>query len=215
MQYNDYIMEIIEKFNKAKNDQTMVIFKNCFTSNATWEDIIKEIDFLSKTEVDGAFKDMDNNIYNNRQNSILSQSNNFGYLQGVINAPFEKKYLDNLNNLIIDIYKKILKNDNYLSKAQIFINLVGENYKTYKHRDNWDVIFLQLLGDIIINIYKKEDELSEFDSKFLLQSEKISPGDLVLIPKGSVHEIVVLTPRVSLSIGLNGKTTTSFSYEED
>ena len=48
MQYNDYIMEIIEKFNKAKNDQTMVIFKNCFTSNATWEDIIKEIDFLSK-----------------------------------------------------------------------------------------------------------------------------------------------------------------------
>ena len=215
MQYNDYIMEIIEKFNKAKNDQTMVIFKNCFTSNATWEDIIKEIDFLSKTEVDGAFKDMDNNIYNNRQNSILSQSNNFGYLQGVINAPFEKKYLDNLNNLIIDIYKKILKNDNYLSKAQIFINLVGENYKTYKHRDNWDVIFLQLLGDIIINIYKKEDELSEFDSKILLQSEKISPGDLVLIPKGSVHEIVVLTPRVSLSIGLNGKTTTSFSYEED
>ena len=208
-------MEIIEKFNKAKNDQTMVIFKNCFTSNATWEDIIKEIDFLSKTEVDGAFKDMDNNIYNNRQNSILSQSNNFGYLQGVINAPFEKKYLDNLNNLITDIYKKILKNDNYLSKAQIFINLVGENYKTYKHRDNWDVIFLQLLGDIIINIYKKEDGLSEFDSKFLLQSEKISSGDLVLMPKGCIHEIIVLTPRVSLSIGLNGKITTSFSYEED
>ena len=127
-----------------------------------------------------------------------------GFFQFLLHTPSTYNFInESLNTLSkeLEIKTDFLNGEDYA--VQMFMNLTSNDYSSSPHADNWSVIYLQLLGDVRYIIRNKNEKI--------IQDEIINPGDVVLIPKGSIHEILPLTPRVSLSFGMNYNQEETFS----
>ena len=72
-----------------------------------------------------------------------------------------------------------------LQKAHLYINVL--NTSTFgPHKDECDVWFWQVRGQTIWEIENKQRTLEE--------------GDLIFIPKGTIHEVTPLGPRAGISM---------------
>lgn len=101
--------------------------------------------------------------------------------------PIFSKQLINL--LKKETYKNTITNQAYCS----FENINGS---FGIHKDKMDVLYLQVLGNV---------EWSIFDNNNLkLQSEILTPGDLVYVPRHIYHSSNPLGPRVGFSHGIEG-----------
>lgn len=125
---------------------------------------------------------------------------------GNLNAcPLEAIYqMDNLgvavHQVYLEEYKPILEVGNQLSKeydndpvtAQTMISFRSDS-KTYgKHVDDVDVYLLQALGFLETKVWEDEEEFTY----------TMAPGDMIHIPAGLYHSTRPLSPRVSISYGI-------------
>lgn len=75
------------------------------------------------------------------------------------------------------------------------------------HNDGMDVLYLQVLGEINWSFWEPTEDVTYImqphQGKMIWQ-EKLTPGDLVWIPRGVWHHVEPLSPRVGFSFGVEG-----------
>jgi hypothetical protein len=119
---------------------------------------------------------------NNLQSKISSNFLNDFVFESVFKIEEIEKdfYFKEIFNLLNNTYNK----DNKKSDLFLFFSFVSGN-KSITHKDDYVVYVLGLYGK---TVYKVENEY------FTLEA-----GDLLIIPKNSLHKAIGLTPRICLS----------------
>lgn len=179
-----------DMLDKAKESNSIVYLPKYFNSNISWGEAIRDIEKASKTESD-----------------LFPPKVYRGYYQYMMSIPSPYQILD---SIMTTVSKEISPEvEIWPSYVQFFANLISENYKTDRHRDNWSAMFLQILGEADWDIFENVDSLTP------KESFTVKPGDLILIPRGVVHQVSVLSPRLSLNMAFPSEFVGRYSdYEE-
>jgi mannose-6-phosphate isomerase-like protein (cupin superfamily) len=194
------LLNLKQEIDKARMNNIALFYKKHLDVNLNWDFIVNEIN--------KSFKEVPKNsletfyLWNWKNHNSVSVERMF-YIQLVSKFPTGIKEVDDFATS----FGKVLfdKADyEYLNKTvQYFINLVPHNNdigivpNSPKHNDDWDVVFIQVVGESTWNIYKNEKDDTP------TQSQTIFPGDIIFIPKGVYHEIYALTPRAGISLAYN------------
>lgn len=182
------------KLLESRKKKSAIFLKKYIDVDVNWEYIIEEINLCFTYKPISEFPEE----HYWRQIGGIAQERMF-YIQLISNFPSRNEKI----NKIADDFAKLFYNEQKYPRdsLQYFINLVPYNKElgikpnANAHYDNWDVVFLQLIGKSTWNIYQNEKDTIP------IQSETVEPGDIILIPKGVIHEIYAQTPRVGCSIG--------------
>ena len=134
----------------------------------------QNIEHIKKFELDiPSWKDVIDNLNNSIKNGDLIKSNNRGFF--VSHKAYE-----------IDKVDKIRKKLN-AKGTHLYINFLFDGDAFPKHQDDVDVIFWQMIGK----------------TKWIVDKEYIlEPGDLIKIPKNTLHKVEPITARAGISFGL-------------
>lgn len=186
------IEDIKDSFVKAKQSNEIVFFKNAFPDVPSWSDFIYNLNYKynSKKTIDIYDQRFHNDVlfYNKldpisftKTNSIKDYSNNI----------IEKSY--NIYNIINEISIN-------LSYVKSIINFVGNEAKYYIHADHHDVVSWHCIGQMEWRIYKtlKQENPPPTESNEPYDSYILNPGDILFVPGGIVHQVVVTEPRASI-----------------
>lgn len=181
-----------EEIDKARENKEIVYLPNYFVSKFTWDDIINEAENASKQE---GFL-------------VPRHTDMRGYFQYIMAVPSNYKYIDD----IMQKFAKEIAPEELVwpSFIQVFSNLISENYITTKHRDNWNGLFIQVLGQVKWEVYLDKEVVEP------KQSIIVNPGDLILVPSGVLHKVTALTPRASINMAFPSEFEGFYNkYEED
>lgn len=189
-----------KQIDEARENEKALFLKNKLNININWDFIVNEINVCfkekKKTSLEGSY------LWNWKNHNSVSVEQML-YMQLVSKFPTG---IEEVDQFITEFGKLIFDNKEYYypnKTVQYFINLVPVNNdigiipNSQKHKDDWDVVFIQVVGDSTWNIYS--DQKNENPT----QSEQIKPGDVIFIPKGVYHEVYALTPRAGISVAYN------------
>jgi hypothetical protein len=186
-------MSILDQFEEVKKDKKALLLSNYFNIDFDWNDGVDVLNEASSNtsnqEIMSSFEQMGFNIKGSLGNKLVS------YFQSLFGIP--SKYSD-IDHIVNKLYNELGYTDNVPNNHQLFTNLTGSQYVTYKHKDNWGVMYLQLLGQTKWNIYTEES----LDNP--IQTFTMNKGDVVIFDKGVYHEVSAETPRMALSCSLPG-----------
>ena len=96
----------------------------------------------------------------------------------------------------------------------------GPEAKSFKiHKDAMDVLYLQVRGSVIWEMWEEIDKRLSADQPDQMFpdegnctfSEKLTPGDMIWVPRYSWHHAIPLETRVGFSFGVEGKRDASKS----
>jgi len=189
------MLDIKKQLEEAKSNKKAVFLKQYVDPKIDWNYIVEEINIGLSTK---NIEDLGDTYIWKREQDIMMKD--LFYIQLMNPFPTRNSVINNL----ADEFSKIfwLNRNNYdASSIQYFVNLVPKNKNLTKgpnspsHCDEWDVLFLQLIGSSTWNIYENQNDATP------VQSEIIIPGDIILVPKGVYHEIYAHEPRAGISIG--------------
>jgi hypothetical protein len=186
----------INKFKKdildAKQSKDIVLFKNLYPVVPIWDEFILNLnhEFNSQKTIDIDDQRFHNNvlIYNKLD-------------------PISFKKIDLTKNSSSNIFKKsyhvfnIMDNFiNNISCVKSIINFVGNESKYYIHADHHDVISWHCIGQVEWRIYKtlEQEHPPPTETSEPYESYILSPGDVLFVPGGIVHQVVVTEPRASV-----------------
>ena len=96
-----------------------------------------------------------------------------------------------------------------LFTAKAILNFIGNESEYYAHKDFNDVISCQCIGSIEYRIYENID--CEFSKpvnvdKLNYKSYFMNPGDIIYIPSGTIHQVIVKEPRATILFDFIKKT---------
>ncbi len=193
---------------KARERKELVHFKKLLDLNLTWEQYITilNIKFNFHNEVNPTHPVFSNNSeYHNITVKSLNDKKDKGFVGIFIYNKLDPMLVELKENYEIESIAKIkdfLKNvevDDYVLK--VLSNLVGPESNYYIHKDGNDVFSFQVLGKVEYRIYGTDfpqTETPSYATDLPYDSYILEPGDVVFIPKGVFHQVVVLEPRVTL-----------------
>ncbi len=113
----------------------------------------------------------------------------------------DTKLFSSAENTITAI-KNIMGRDFSFSKS--VINFLGNEQDYYIHKDDHDVISWHCIGTVEWRFYKNIDnsylEKTHVDSVDY-ESVILNPGDVIFVPAGLAHQVIIKNPRASLVLG--------------
>lgn len=129
-----------------------------------------------------------NEILENLNQTIVSKSkikvlDNLGFVF------FNAERMSSVNNLLTEI-KKITDKS---CTAHCYISLLEISNTFGRHNDTSDVFFWQVQGQTIWRV-EQGATINEY---------KLSPNDLIYIPRFVFHEVTPIGPRAGISIGID------------
>lgn len=139
---------------------------------------VKNIDYDLPSWED-VLKSFDRCIRDNKKLKILDK---LGFVF------FEAEKINHVNRLKYDIETHY----NRECSAHCYMSLLSESATFGRHNDESDVFFWQILGRS--KWYVEDQKVCEYE---------LYPNDLIYIPRGVVHEVNPLEPRVGISFGLD------------
>jgi hypothetical protein len=209
------IESIKNDFIKAKSETKEVYFKNLISKNPDWSSFVSAINnkynnpekkhvesgdkrFIVKEGVfiDGIPQTIETDIliYNKMDLqvwNVLSQGPD-DRVNGQEFIPESKEFTD--------IFTKVIGTTQWGIKS--LVNLVGNESYYSPHKDVVDVLSWHCIGTVTYKIY---DGVSSDQFEVPLNVEgrnfteyNLSPGDVIFIPKGVIHEVIVDQPRATL-----------------
>jgi len=172
-----------ELVSEALNKKEAIKFSNVFTNDYSWYNFINFINHAIKQ--------------NNPNAEKTSVKETIGYIN------FWQKLTMTLDNITNEYFPKLEEKNNFL---QSFIDhraigkfgavsFTDSEPTTGKHNDPVNVMYWNCLGSVQWNVYKESEE----------QSFILSPGDVILVPAGMLHEVISLEPRAAISFMFEAK----------
>jgi hypothetical protein len=186
-------MGIIEQ---ARNDGTYALIKSAYTSVPVWEDFLDNMNesFLTikhkEKPVDHRLISQDILVYNNLDPVVF---NSLALKDTALYSKAEPVF-----SIIQDLTGR------YHSSSKSIINFVGQEIDYWVHIDDNDVISWHCIGTVEWRFYKNIDglELDRSNKENMENAEYesvvLEPGDLLFVPKGLAHQVVIKEPRASL-----------------
>lgn len=186
---------VLDQIKSAKKNNTFLHIKNFNSDVPSWDNFINNLNYKYNNNYDNKEKKSTQFLMNeNTKTEILSQHNlmdtfsHYSYVFKDGENIFKSGYLDGCNHVA-----KILKNSLIEGNSSIHVtaitNFIKHDKKYEIHSDQTEVINWHCIGKIDWNVYDKDDRCSTLS---------IEPGDLVFIPAGIKHEVIVYEPRASL-----------------
>lgn len=211
------IEKLRENFLKSKQQIQEFYLPSFISNRVSWEEIFSAIDykynypeekfrnsgdprFILK-EVEGKIIETDILIYNKMDLQVWNVLS--GGPDNTVNGenfiPKSKEFTD--------IFKNVIDDDRWSIKA--LINLVGNESKYSPHKDVIDVLSWQCLGSVTYRIYEGKDS-DEFEVPLDITNRSykdyvLSPGDVIFLPKGVIHEVISKFPRATLIMNFDLK----------
>lgn len=187
----------IDKFKKeildAKQSNEIVLFRNILPVVPSWDEFISNLNYKFNTK-----KTID--IYDERFAGdvlIYNRLDPISFTKPTIRNP----YLLNIIDKTLDVYNLLTKiSNNNISYIKSIINFVGNESKYYIHSDNHDVISWHCIGQVEWRIYKtlEQEHPPSTETSEPYESYILNPGDVLFVPGGIVHQVVVTEPRASI-----------------
>jgi hypothetical protein len=175
-----------EEILQLHNNGEIIVIKNLFNNVLSWLDFIKLIDHVSSKEY---------NSSNIRKEPISSWNEEFYIRIADVVDPITKR---NINNIIpqldnvLDFFDDIFNEK--VNYAECYANLTSNSSIKPAHNDQWTAVAWNCVGSVEWRIYKDVN-------KDIYKSYIVSPGDVIVIPKGVLHSVVANEPRMSISLG--------------
>lgn len=134
----------------------------------------QNIEVIRKFELDTpSWKDVINNLNHSIEKGDLIKSNDRGFF--VSHRAYEIPKVD------------IVRQKLNAKGAHLYVNFLYDGNAFPKHKDEVDVVFWQIIGK----------------TKWIVDKEYIlEPGDLIKIPKNTLHEVKPLSARAGISFGI-------------
>lgn len=192
-------MNFQKLIDEARNNKDIVFLKKFLTPAMSWEQCVNCIHYNYNSD-----NNQNRHIerFINRQDG--STSNIFAYRH--LNLCIFNIVENDLN--IFQQVEPILNNFNFNKSkynSRILIDLVGNESKYNIHKDKTDGISWQQLGTMEWRVfgdvdgeYEKPLDLDKDLSYLKYKSYIFEPGDIIFIPKGVVHQVIVEEPRASI-----------------
>lgn len=192
-------MSILNLIEEAKSNRDVVFIQNYFEPFLKWEDVIAYINLEYNS-------DDINNIQDSRMLKRID-----GHETKILAYRHLNLALFDTLNKMPDLHLKIKDFaeeagfDNVSSR--MLVDIVGNESKYNIHKDKVNIISWHHLGQIEWRIYKDVEgdfgiPLDEFQdlSSHEYKSYIVNPGDILIVPRGTVHQIIVKEPRASIII---------------
>jgi hypothetical protein len=175
---------------EAKRSEQVLFFKNIMPATPSWGDFIQDLNINYNNNVifDSSDKRFNNSVLIYNKLDPISFINTFLIKINSINLINKLDGICNLANSIDVGYIKSI------------INFVGNESKYYIHADSHDVISWHCIGSVEWRIYKtlKQENPPPIESSEPYESYILNPGDILFVPSGIVHQVVVTEPRASI-----------------
>mgnify|MGYP003342863089 CR=1 FL=1 len=186
----------------ARKNKDVIHLKNVFIPCFDWNDAIYFISNYFNSDYSGNKQHSDRflNRYDGKKTNVFVWNNLDLCLYNFNDEKIFKDIYNFTNN--INILKETI-----FSRA--LINLAGHEQKYYIHKDLKDNISFQQLGKMEWRIYGNVEGADEQPlnlnndlSHLPYKSYILEPGDVLFIPKGVAHEVVVNEPRFSILLNI-------------
>jgi hypothetical protein len=180
---------------EAKDNNNYVLYKAHSPIVPEWQDLLESMDLSYQHYKDGPKED---------PRMISSNILIFNKLDPVVfNWPdFKDANLVSAAENTITAIKDIMGQD--FSFSKIIMNFVGKEQDYYIHKDDHDVISWHCIGNVEWRFYRNIDdsylEKTHADS-VEYESVILNPGDIMFVPAGLVHQVIIEKPRASLVFG--------------
>lgn len=168
----------------CKNNVWFFVFKNAVEDNPTWETFIDHINEEIHTPMDSPLH-VDKPFDERAINGVVLKSLFYmdSRLRNLDRFPVAKEIIRLLSEAL----------DEGVYPASVFVNFVGREFNVPRHFDERETIFWQCQGTTFWHVYPPESEFP--------MSVELSPGDMIYVPKGIRHEVIVDKPRAAIAFG--------------
>lgn len=178
----------------AKKNNKVLFFDKAITNVPNWNSFIDNLNYKFNSEKKYSLiedKRMVNDvlIYNKMDPCVFN----------ILTDNTESKTIIEAEN-VLNIFNKIMGFKSGCVKS--LINFVGNEAKYYIHADEHDVLSWHCIGQVEWRIYpniildKNIDPPTDVDEPY--ESYILNPGDVLYVPGGVVHQVVVDQPRASI-----------------
>jgi len=185
---------IVEKIKDAKKNNKVLFFHKAITNVPNWNSFINNLNYkFNKKKEHLIFEDKrminDVLIYNKMDPSTFN----------ILEESTESNTIIEAEN-VLKIFNEIMELESGCVKS--LINFVGNEAKYYIHADEHDVFSWHCIGQVEWRIYpniildKNIDPPTDVDEPY--ESYILNPGDVLYVPKGVVHQVIVNQPRASI-----------------
>ena len=168
---------------KTGNNASFV-FKNVVQDNPGWQHFIDHINKEIHTPMD--IPRNTHKPFNERIINGVTLKSLFYIDARVRNMEKFPKYLE-----VFQTLKNSIEKDVY--PVSVFVNFIANEYNIPKHSDKRETLFWQCIGKTFWHVYPPS---SEFPVSYTLE-----PGDILYVPKGVEHEVIIEEPRASIAFG--------------
>jgi hypothetical protein len=184
----------MDKIEQARHDKDYVLFKSHSPIVPEWQD----------------FLDSMNISYNHFKHEKLEDSRMASGAILILNKldpiVFDSLEFKNTKlhstaaNTMSDIYKIMGRS---FSFSKFAINFVSGEHGYYIHKDDHEVISWNCIGNVEYRIYKDIDDsdIDKEEANSPYESVYLNPGDIIFLPAGLAHQVVVSEPRATLIFG--------------
>jgi hypothetical protein len=186
---------VLDQIKSAKKNNTFLHIKNFNSDVPSWDNFINNLNYKYNNNYDNKEKKSSQFLINeNVKTEILSQHNlmdtfsHYSYVFKDGKNIFKSGYFDGCND-VAEILNNSLMEGNSSIHVTAITNFIKHDKKYEIHSDQTEVINWHCIGKIDWNVYDKDSKCSTLS---------IEPGDLVFIPAGMKHEVIVYEPRASL-----------------
>ena len=162
------------------------VFKNVVNENPSWQDFIDHVNKEIHTPMDKLYPVQPDKPFEERIINGVTLKSLF-YIDA---RTRDMNIFLNYNDLLKLFSSATGKN---IYPASVFINFISNEYNVPKHHDKRETLFWQCIGKTVWRVYPPS---SEFPVSYTLE-----PGDIIYIPKGVEHEVIIEEPRASIAFG--------------
>jgi hypothetical protein len=186
-------MNIIEQ---AKKDGTYVLMKSKYTAVPNWQDFLDNIN-TSFSEIKHKQEELDlrlispNILVYNKLDPVVFNSLDLAHTTLYSKA-----------EPVLSMVQEMMGKNHSGTKS--IINFVGEEIDYWVHTDDHDVISWHCIGTVEWRFYKDTEGLElNRANKGLAENKEytsvvLEPGDMLFVPKGLTHQVIIKEPRASL-----------------
>lgn len=177
--------------------------KNAVPDVPSWESFIKALDYkFNNPHPEFCHEPKEVFIFNQEFCTDIFQYNKLDLQFWNVDSYRSKTSLIKETKNLIEIFKDSAIGEWYI---KCLINLVGKEAALTAHKDDHHVISWQCQGRVEYRIY--EDVDCDFGTPIDFHNLKydsyiLNPGDVIVMPMGTIHQAVVFEPRATLILDI-------------
>lgn len=183
------VNEIRKRIEEAKSTGTIAHFPSLYPSVPTWDKFIEHIDYEFNTPPQVAESDEWHTVYN----GLVTKPGFYFHASNVVRGG-EFNFFPEAREVFNTFNEVYGENEN---EGATFVNVVGNGMEVPLHEDDVDSVFWQCQGSTTWKIYATRD------SEEAIQTVKVFPGDVVVVPVGVLHQLNPDVARAAIAFRYN------------